>query len=37
MRTVLHTIARGFLISGAISIGAALGLVAWSRSIDREL
>jgi hypothetical protein len=36
MRTVLHTMSRGFLISGAVSIGLALGLVAWSRSIERE-
>jgi hypothetical protein len=36
MRTVLHTMSRGFLISGAVSIGLALGLAAWSRSIERE-
>jgi hypothetical protein len=36
MRSVLHTMSRGFLISGAISIGAALGLAAWSHSIERE-
>jgi len=36
LSTVLHTVARGFLISGAVSIGLALGLIAWSRSLEPE-
>jgi hypothetical protein len=36
LSTVLHTVARGFLVSGAVSIGLALGLIAWSRSLEPE-
>ncbi len=32
----LHTVARGFLVSGAVSIGLALGLIAWTRSLEPE-
>ena len=34
--TALHTVARGFLVSGAVSIGLALGLIAWTRSLEPE-
>ena len=36
LRTILHTLSKGFLITGAVSIGVALGLVALSRSLEPE-
>jgi len=36
LRPVLQTVSRGFLITGAITLGLSLGLIAWWRSIRPE-
>jgi hypothetical protein len=36
VRTAIKAIARGFLITGGISLGMALGLIVWSFSITTE-
>jgi hypothetical protein len=36
VRTAIKAVARGFLITGGISIGIALGLIIWSFSISTE-
>ena len=36
LRVPLQTVSRGFLIAGGVSLGLALGLIAWWRTIRPE-
>jgi hypothetical protein len=35
-RTTMNTISRGFLITGAVTIGIAVGLIVWGSSLPRR-